>query len=74
MEAAEGRIGTLADRLLLLCYRYDPKTGRYSGLALGLVRAGGLATVMALGLLIAATVWRENRRKALPSGQGRSGN
>ena len=66
VEAADGRIGTLADRLLLLCYRYDPKTGRYSGLALGLVRAGGLATVMALGVLIASTIWRERRRGAVP--------
>src|SRR5206468_926793 len=66
IEAAEGRIGTLADRLLLLRYHYDPRTGRYSGLALGLVRAGGLATVMALGVLIASTIWRERRRGAVP--------
>lgn len=72
VEAAEGRIGTLADRLLLLCYQYDPKTGRYSGLALGLVRAGGAATALALGLLVAATVWRETRRKADPRARGRS--
>ena len=68
VEASEGRIGTLADRLLLLCYQYDPKTGRYSGVALGLVRAGGLATVVTIGLLIGTTVWRERRRGARPGG------
>src|SRR6266705_4015414 len=29
LESAGGGIGTLADRLLLLCYRYDPRAGRY---------------------------------------------
>jgi len=73
VEAADGRIGTLADRLLLLCYRYDSTTGRYSGLAIGLVRAGGVATVLALGLLIATTVWRDRRRAAGPDARGGRG-
>ena len=64
IEAADGRIGGLADRLLLLCYQYDPKTGRYSGLAIALIRAGGIATLAALGLFIALALRRERRRAA----------
>ena len=30
VEAADGRIGTPVDQLLLYCYHYDPQTGRYS--------------------------------------------
>jgi protein SCO1/2 len=71
VEAAEGRIGSLADRLLLLCYRYDPKTGRYSGLAIGAVRAGGLLTVVVLGACIALAVRRERRRGARRDESGR---
>lgn len=52
--AAAGRVGTLADRLLLLCSHYDPVTGRYSGPVMGLVRAVCLAIALGLGLWI----WR----------------
>jgi len=70
IEAADERIGTLADRLLLLCYRYDPKTGRYSGLAINLVRGGGLLTVLVLGVAIAAAVRRDKRRGAARAASG----
>jgi protein SCO1/2 len=73
VEAADNRIGTLADRLLLLCYRYDPKTGRYSGLAINLVRTGGIVTLLVLGVCIAVAVRREKVRAPGPGTQGRAG-
>lgn len=54
VEAADGKIGGARERLLLLCYRYDPQHGRYGALALGSVRAGGLMTVALLGISILA--------------------
>jgi protein SCO1 len=72
IEAADNRIGTLTDRLLLLCYRYDPKTGRYSGLAINLVRTGAVVTLLVLGACIAVAVRHESRRNALPVASGRS--
>jgi protein SCO1/2 len=58
VDSAEERIGTLADELLLLCFHYDPASGRY-GLAIqrGL-RAAGIATVAVL----AFGIWRLSRR------------
>jgi protein SCO1/2 len=70
IEAADERIGTLADRLLLLCYQYDPKTGRYSGLAIALIRAGGILTIAALGLFVAVAL-RRDRRRAVLEARGR---
>ena len=29
-EASEGKVGSPADQVLLLCYRYDPTTGKYT--------------------------------------------
>ena len=52
VEAADNKIGSLADQLLLLCYHYDPTTGKYSALTMGAVRVGGALTVLALGGLI----------------------
>jgi protein SCO1/2 len=54
VEAAEGKMGTTADRLLLLCYRYDPERGKYGAIAMGSVRAAGLCTVVLLGASLLA--------------------
>jgi protein SCO1/2 len=48
VEAAGRKIGTIADKLLLLCYHYDPSTGRYSSVAIGAVRVAGVATIAAM--------------------------
>ncbi len=56
VEAAGGRIGSVADRLLLICYRYDAVQGRYTPLVLGAVRAGGALTLLGVAALLAALV------------------
>ena len=48
VEASQGKIGTLSDTLLLLCYHYDPATGKYSRTAMNVMRAGGAVTVVSL--------------------------
>ena len=73
VEAADSRIGTLADRLLLLCYSYDPNTGRYSGLAINLVRTGGIVTLLLLGGCILLAVRREKVRAPGPGTRGGAG-
>ena len=72
IESAGGRIGTLADRLLLLCYRYDPHTGRYSAVAMGLVRTGAALGVLGLGAFVGIMVRRERRRTGEAAGSDRS--
>jgi protein SCO1 len=48
IEAADRRIGTPADQLLLYCFHYDPKSARYSFAIMRLVRTLGMATVLAM--------------------------
>lgn len=47
-EASQGRVGSLADKMLLLCYQYDPSTGEYGPATLFLMRVGGAVTVAGL--------------------------
>jgi protein SCO1 len=66
VEASKGKIGTLTDSVLLLCYHYDPATGKYSRTAMNGVRAGGIATVLGLGAFIFVMIRSERRRAAGP--------
>lgn len=53
VEAADNKIGSLVDQLLLLCYSYDPVTGRYSGLIMTVLRVvSALFVVFVIGLVI----------------------
>jgi protein SCO1/2 len=52
IDASRGTIASVSDQLLLLCYAYDPTHGKYSLVIGNVVRAGGIATVIALGLLL----------------------
>ena len=49
VEASQNRIGSLADQVLLYCYHYDPRTGRYGATITNIVRLAGLTTVIVLG-------------------------
>lgn len=62
IEAADRRIGTPVDRLLLYCFHYDPSTGTYSAkVAMGLIRAGGVLFLFALAAFYFAMRRRKQR-------------
>jgi protein SCO1/2 len=65
VEASEGRIGTPVDRLLLYCFHYDPKAGKYSAAIVTIVRAAGIATLLGLGFAVARMSRRRNARLRL---------
>jgi protein SCO1/2 len=62
VEASAGRVGTAVDSLLLYCYHYDPMTGRYGLAIMRTLRLAGVATVLALGALIAVLIRSDRRR------------
>ena len=49
-EASDNKIGSLTDRVLLYCFHYDPKSGRYTPIVSSLIKVGGVLTVGALGM------------------------
>ena len=75
LQASEGKIAkTLGDFFLHTCYRYDPKSGRYTMQAVRVMQMGGLLTVMGLATLIVALrageryrALRRARHAALPA-------
>ena len=61
IESSNERIGTLAERLLLYCYHYDPATGDYGFMAMRAVRVGGAVTLAALVGFVFVSIRRERR-------------
>jgi len=57
MEAAAGRVGSPAERLILSCFRYDESVGKYTPFAFGIMRLGGVVTMAFLGLA-GIVLWR----------------
>lgn len=67
VEASQNKIGGVADQLLLLCFHYNPATGKYSRSAMNFVRAGGAATFLGLVGFIFVMVRGERKRHGATS-------
>lgn len=59
IEAAEARIGTPIDQLLLFCFHYDPVTGKYGLLITNVIRLAGALVVLLLASFVITMLRRE---------------
>lgn len=60
VDASGGRLGTVIDRLVLLCCGYDPATGKYSVLISRLMMVIGCAFVLAM---LGGGLWLRGRHR-----------
>jgi len=49
VEASDNQIGNPADEILLYCYNYDPRTGKYGVVITNVLKLAGIATILILG-------------------------
>ena len=63
VEASAGKIGSPVDQVLLLCFHYDPTTGKYGLIITRALQLGGLVTMLALGGFILISARRDRRDK-----------
>ena len=63
IEASQNKIGSPVDQLLLLCYQYDPSTGKYGLVIMNSVRIAGALTVVTIGAFVALMLRRERRAR-----------
>jgi protein SCO1/2 len=61
-EAGGGKVGGATDRLLLTCCRYDPNEGRYVLAAANVMRLGGFATALVVGVWLGTAWWKGARK------------
>ncbi len=65
VEAGQGKIGTIVDRLILTCYHYDPATRAYGPFIVGFMRIGSAFILLAVVGLVGALFRGERRRRRL---------
>jgi len=62
LEASEGKIGSTIDRIILYCFHYDPEAKSYVLFAQNVMKLGGLATLVMMGLLL-GSMWLKDQLK-----------
>jgi protein SCO1 len=63
LEAGEGKTGSLAEQVLLTCFRYDPATRRYGPYVVGFLRLGAVAVLLTIGIAYVFVLRRGRRRR-----------
>ena len=63
VEASEGTIGTIADRVILYCFHYDPKQSKYAIAAIRIMRLGAVLMIIVLAAFL-FPYWRRQRKLA----------
>lgn len=60
LEAGAGKIGNMIDRILLFCYRFNPKENKYTIYASNIMKVGGVLMILVLIFLL-VPVWIKAR-------------
>jgi protein SCO1/2 len=66
LEAAQGKIGSTLDQIILYCFHYDANAKRYAPAAMRIMRVGGGLSVAILGMFL-TRAWLTGRTR-MPSG------
>lgn len=61
-DAADGRVGSTIERIMLYCFTYDENIGAYTPYALRIMKVGGIAILFILGITI-GLFWLKDRKK-----------
>jgi protein SCO1 len=73
VEASQDKLGSVVDQVLLYCYHYDPRTGKYGAVISRILQVAGLLTILVLGgglLLLTKLEPKQSRRARSGSARG----
>jgi protein SCO1 len=73
VQASQNRIGNVVDQILLYCYHYDPRTGKYGAIISRALSIGGGLTVLILGGFLIIMFRLEPQRSRATHGPGGRG-
>ncbi len=67
VESSKEKLGSVVDAILLYCYRYDPRTGKYGAVISRILQVAGLLTIVILAGGFAAADQAGAQERARPS-------
>ncbi len=62
VEASQNQIGSIVDQVLLYCYHYDPRTGKYGAVISNILKIAGGLTILILGSFLWFLIKHEPRK------------
>lgn len=68
-EATEGKIGSVVDKMVLFCFRYDPHQSKYTLAAFNVMKLGGAVMVLVMVLWLLPIYIRSRRAKQKEAGR-----
>jgi len=63
VEASDGKIGNTVDAFILTCFQFDGKQGKYALAAIGMMKIGGLLTILIVGAVLFYLFRREKAQE-----------
>jgi protein SCO1/2 len=72
VQASQNKIGNIGDQVLLYCYHYDPRTGKYGAVVSNMLKIGALGTMLILGTFM-FVMFRADRHSGQRAARGESG-
>jgi protein SCO1/2 len=73
IEAADNKIGSPVDQLMLYCFHYDPATGKYGAAVMRIMRVAGGLTLIGILVLLLALRRAGAKQVFVPSAQAEGG-
>lgn len=69
VEAGNGVIGNVLDKLMLFCFHYDPKASKYTPYVMNVMRGGAILIVLVLIAFMLPFWFRQRRQPPGPTGR-----
>lgn len=63
IQASNNQIGTFADQIVLYCYHYDPRIGRYGAMVTRIIQLSGAVTLLIFGSFLAFLFVTDPKRR-----------
>ena len=62
IETTQGRVGSPVERLIMSCFSYDTTLGKYTPTAFGIMRLGGIISLLGIAIF-SLIMWRREIKK-----------
>jgi protein SCO1/2 len=67
IETTQGRVGSPIEKLIMSCFSYDTSLGKYTPTAFGIMRLGGVFSLVGIAVFLLVMWRREIKRKIIPN-------